>query len=276
MFSFFKKWLAKGKENGFPFVDYPPHQIAINPELSDVAQPLWKKIDQALTDTFKEKVFRNYQTKNPSITREELEWRWHELKKFFFLAVLFKQVPMFSKLVDDLWHEMILFTRDYHQFCERLGVKIEHEPHIAPRFNPDERAYFDLIYSSFFQVEKATTYFYGEFFQYPLPEKVKTIFLQGDKQAFLSQYVRNTEQSRDIAEKLWTVLTKQMKESDSSADEKTSSPFGPLETHAYWVPTWFLLGNIPDRERDDGGAVYPWENDSSDGSACSSCSGCSS
>lgn len=275
MFSFLKNWLTKRKENKFQFVDYPPTQIAVNPELIDVAQPLLKKIDSSLTSTYKEKIFRNYQTKNPSITREALEWRLYELKKYFFLTVVFKHVPMFSKLVDDLWHEMILFTREYQQFCEHLGVKIEHEPHLEPRFNPDERAFFDLIYSSFFQVEEVTSYFYGEFFQYPLSEKVRNLLQHDDQYGFIKQYVRDNDQSKEIATKLWSVITKQMQEPAPSANEQTNTP---LETYAYWLPTWFLLGATnPDKERyDDGGAVFPGDNDSSDSSACSSCSGCSS
>src|SRR5690606_10936148 len=171
MFTFIKRLF--GHKSEFRFADNPPSIIEINPALIDVVNPVLQKIDSALSNTYKEKLFRNYQTKNPTLTLPELEWRLFELKKYFLLTIVFKHVPMFSKAVDDLWHEMILFTRDYNLFCDLIGVKIEHEPHLEPTFNPDERAFFDFIYSSFFQVNDVATYFYGEFFKHPLSESLR-------------------------------------------------------------------------------------------------------
>ena len=38
-----------------------------------------------------------------------------------------------SRRVDDLWHEFILFTRDYHAFCERIGGYVHHVPEVPAR-----------------------------------------------------------------------------------------------------------------------------------------------
>lgn len=50
----------------------------------------------------------------------------------FFLAYLksgCKRVAMPSQVVDDLWHEFILFTRDYADFCQRaFGQFLHHTP----------------------------------------------------------------------------------------------------------------------------------------------------
>src|SRR5688572_14802468 len=50
----------------------------------------------------------------------------------FFLAYLksgFAYVAMPSKVADDLWHEFILFTREYHDFCEQaFGRHLHHAP----------------------------------------------------------------------------------------------------------------------------------------------------
>jgi hypothetical protein len=50
----------------------------------------------------------------------------------FFLAYLksgCRRVAMPSQVVDDLWHEFILFTRDYHLFCQlAFGQYLHHTP----------------------------------------------------------------------------------------------------------------------------------------------------
>ncbi|MFO0691757.1 MAG: hypothetical protein U0900_23885 [Myxococcota bacterium] len=50
----------------------------------------------------------------------------------FFLAYLksdYRRVSMPSQAVDDLWHEFILFTRDYQTFCDQaFGRFLHHTP----------------------------------------------------------------------------------------------------------------------------------------------------
>ncbi|WP_028055629.1 hypothetical protein [Sinorhizobium medicae] len=53
-----------------------------------------------------------------------------ELKRFLVIASLFPQ-ESFSMAgpTDDLWHEFILFTKEYIQFCELVGGEyIHHSP----------------------------------------------------------------------------------------------------------------------------------------------------
>jgi hypothetical protein len=55
----------------------------------------------------------------------------------FFLAYLkgdCQRVAMPSQVVDDLWHEFILFTRDYSNFCQlAFGQFLHHTPAVAMR-----------------------------------------------------------------------------------------------------------------------------------------------
>ncbi len=56
-----------------------------------------------------------------------------EALRYLTLSVLHpdKQLPMFSKHVDEYWHTFILFTREYFTFCKRLGVPyIHHQPNV--------------------------------------------------------------------------------------------------------------------------------------------------
>jgi len=52
-----------------------------------------------------------------------------EVVRFMWLCARTEGVLTPSVLVDDCWHEFILFTRSYHRFCnERLGKFIHHQP----------------------------------------------------------------------------------------------------------------------------------------------------
>jgi len=59
----------------------------------------------------------------------------------FFLAYLhsgFRFVSMPSQVVDDLWHEMILYTRLYDNFCQQaFGRFMHHTPAVV--LSPDKR-----------------------------------------------------------------------------------------------------------------------------------------
>ena len=60
----------------------------------------------------------------------------------FFLAYLKsgrRYVAMPSEAADQLWHEFILYTRDYDRFCEQaFGKKLHHTPAVA--LAPEQRA----------------------------------------------------------------------------------------------------------------------------------------
>jgi hypothetical protein len=53
----------------------------------------------------------------------------------FFIAYLMsgrRYVSMPSQVVDDLWHEFILYTRDYNRFCQRaFGTFLHHTPAVV-------------------------------------------------------------------------------------------------------------------------------------------------
>lgn len=88
-----------------------------------------------------------------TLTTPELRERWYELKKFLFLAGISKGLPMFSKKVDELWHFFLEETELYDAFCFAfIGERIEHHPHEKPVQLPEERAWFDILYLSFFNI----------------------------------------------------------------------------------------------------------------------------
>lgn len=57
--------------------------------------------------------------------------RFEELKKFLFICKKYEGSFSPSKVIDDIWHTFILFTKDYQIFCSQyLGGFIHHSPDI--------------------------------------------------------------------------------------------------------------------------------------------------
>jgi hypothetical protein len=53
---------------------------------------------------------------------------FEETKRFLVAGVLTDQSLAPSLQVDQMWHSFILFTKDYHDFCDSLGGYIHHRP----------------------------------------------------------------------------------------------------------------------------------------------------
>lgn len=100
-----------------------------------------------------------------SLSESELRERWYELKKFLFLAGISKGLPMFSKKIDDIWHFFLEDKELYRDFCLAfIGEQIEHLPHETPKDLPNERAWFDMLYLSFFNINSRSQ-LWGKFVQ---------------------------------------------------------------------------------------------------------------
>jgi hypothetical protein len=69
-------------------------------------------------------------------TPEEAEDLFTEVKRYIFIAALdhTEGWNMYSRRVDECWHQFILFTRQYFEFCKRyFGRYISHSPSNAPK-----------------------------------------------------------------------------------------------------------------------------------------------
>src|SRR5258708_601851 len=81
----------------------------------------------ALTYTNPTVVRRYAKRAGVSPTRAALHWR--ELMKFLVACALSKEVLAPSRKLDEIWHEFLLHTRDYQDFCQTvLGVFVHHQP----------------------------------------------------------------------------------------------------------------------------------------------------
>jgi hypothetical protein len=76
-------------------------------------------------------VFTKFSRQHPALSEQQRQLVARGLQQFFlaYLKSGFAYVAMPSKVADDLWHEFILFTREYHDFCEQaFGRHLHHSP----------------------------------------------------------------------------------------------------------------------------------------------------
>jgi hypothetical protein len=69
--------------------------------------------------------------KHPQLNAEQVHLVFRALRDYFWMCnkANKKMVAMPSQVVDDAWHEFILFTRSYKGFCQRaLGRFLHHTP----------------------------------------------------------------------------------------------------------------------------------------------------
>jgi hypothetical protein len=76
-------------------------------------------------------VFEKIHRARPALELKEQQLVARALRQFFlaYLKSGCKRVAMPSQAADDLWHEFILFTRDYQSFCDQaFGQFLHHTP----------------------------------------------------------------------------------------------------------------------------------------------------
>jgi hypothetical protein len=69
-----------------------------------------------------------------------LEWKHRftlrairECKKFIYLGAVSDFVVTPSKIIDQVWHEHLLFTKAYRDFCTDVpGFSFDHNPELIP------------------------------------------------------------------------------------------------------------------------------------------------
>ncbi|WP_433943006.1 hypothetical protein [Paenibacillus sp. SN-8-1] len=146
------------------------------PSLSEPGGPAYElaiKLENSISSDWSHALKQRVLSEHPNITELEYEWRWVELKRFFIMCSILKQVPMFSRAVDEIWHEMLMYTHEYQQFSNRfLGQMLHHAPNGEPSIPmPYERAWFDLIYVELFGWNYHSAQIWGAFFRNPLPKE---------------------------------------------------------------------------------------------------------
>ena len=96
-----------------------------------------------------ERIARKYE-----LSRAEAEVRFVEVKKFLIVCASMPEPCKPPQELDLIWHEFILHTRDYAQFCDKfLGRFIHHNPTEKPHLASQDQM-FRVARSLFGEIEE--------------------------------------------------------------------------------------------------------------------------
>ena len=140
---------------------------------------------------------------NNKLKENEYEWRLLDLKRYFILTALLKETPMFSVKVDELWHEMLMFTREYDDFSKKyLGNTLHHSPNVTIEPDPNLRGFFDWVYSELFVIRDENILLYKGFFRHPVAPDVIEKFRTLPENELIDLYFKQTTNSAEIVSAL--------------------------------------------------------------------------
>jgi len=140
-------------------------KLTAPPWADNQTKQLFQKFNNAWSVDIEKTVNMRIKKRHFNLTDSELSKQWYELKKFLFLAGTSKELPMFSTQVDNIWHFFLEEKQLYNDFCLAfIGERIEHHSHKTPKHLPNERAWFDILYLSFFNIT-SHSHLWGEFMQ---------------------------------------------------------------------------------------------------------------
>jgi hypothetical protein len=86
------------------------------------------------TSALPQGLFDQLRKRHPDLTLKDCQLVAHGLRQFFLAHLNSgrKYVSMPSQIADDLWHELILYTKNYQAFCQKaFGRFLHHMPAIA-------------------------------------------------------------------------------------------------------------------------------------------------
>ncbi|HET7580075.1 MAG TPA: hypothetical protein VFK33_12415 [Bacillales bacterium] len=213
-------------------------------------EPLVDRLENALDDRYMESVKQRVLT-NGSIRENEYDWYLLEMKRFFLMTAVLNYVPMYSDKLDDIWHEMIMFTREYETFCENfLGEMIHHEPNIQREADPEQRAWFEWCYSRLFDLNRETEAVYGEFFHHPLSKDRIADFRDKPDDDLIQKYFRMHIQIEAPRPVMLAVIRETQQQIKDSETEKLTPTFTRGEENLGILALYMLYFSIFSADHD--------------------------
>ncbi|MEO8331662.1 MAG: hypothetical protein ABI479_04465 [Gallionella sp.] len=92
------------------------------------------RADYIRTYMFPPGIFEKLKTRRPELSIKDCQLTARALRQFFlaYLKSGCRYVSMPSQVADDLWHELILYTRHYEAFCNKaFGHFMHHSPAVV-------------------------------------------------------------------------------------------------------------------------------------------------
>lgn len=244
-----------------------------------------EKMEESLSDSYKNQI-KERVLKHTKWSEKEYELYWYGMKQFFLLSAIMKSVPMYSEKVDNIWHEMLMFTRDYEAFCVNYaGEMIHHAPTVSKVENPHQhRAQFDWLYSQVFDVNDVSKYIYGTFFLHTLEEDYIKELEKSTVSQLQTMFFKENDDTIFLTKALTTNLQKQLfqakvkKQINSGRNYVNSTKRNDNDDD--FIINSLLVSGVFDNS-DTGSHAKSSTHDSSCSSSpshtsCSSCKSCSS
>jgi hypothetical protein len=183
---FYRQAKKVNKERSYvmPHLGFRDHGEEYQIAMKHMLQHLEESYPQNYPEWISERVIREHY-----INIVEFENRWFEWQRFLIMAALLKTTPMYSEEVDSIWHEMLMFTREYEEFSNRyLKTTLHHAPNISKPLDKEaietkkdmvrietpqeQRAWFDLIYLLLFEPTPYSVTVLGPFLRHALSKAV--------------------------------------------------------------------------------------------------------
>jgi|GEM_PF-2212416 len=178
-----------------------------------------RDLERALDETYLAHVKKRVLTEHPRMSSEEYEWYLFELKRFFLMNTLLKSVPMYSTGADDIWHSMLMFSREYQAFCRHFhGEMIHHVPNVDvnEKTDPNQRAWFELFYSHLFKPNAMTFTMIGQFNRVPFSQQSLHELKNDSVETLVARYFNMSDRAVSIGTEMITASKTQLVELDRS------------------------------------------------------------
>jgi hypothetical protein len=246
--------------------------------------PIVRSLDKALPRSYVENVKNRVLMEHPKWTNHEFDWAFFELSRYFVMNSLLKSVPMFSAHVDDVWHEMLMFTKDYEKFSKDFYHEIlHHTPNLDSTPIPGERAFFDWVYLSLFAHTPNSKAIWGGFLQNPIKREILDDFKNLSEDELYSKYFRKSEEWDRVKRNLIQKMKNEIHHADEirlgkgSIDVNRTSTGTQLPNIALGAAVFYSLYEV-DEYQDHMSELIPNEFMKGGQAGGSSCSGyaCSS
>ncbi len=203
----------------------PANLGILKPRDKDIVKLLHSSLPPTYVNQLKHRVLQN----NSNWTDHDFDWAYFELKRYFILNSLLKTVPMFSERVDEVWHEMLMFTKDYEKFSQKFYKGfLHHTPNIDSKPIPGERAFFDWIYLSLFQSSINSRLLWGGFLRHPIKPEILQDFKNLSDDELLERYFKATEDWIEIKRYLISKMKLEISQAEVLMNNEQDSSFSRI------------------------------------------------
>jgi len=221
-----------------------------------------------------------------SMTSKDVGICVDEFKKFIAIMVIGKKekkgVAMTSNVIDEIWHEFVLFTLDYHEFSEMLDLQyIHHTPNTKTfSFGPSASEFFFNTYKKYFGDLHPIWYY--TMIEEEIPERSNP---KNSRSISALLYQSNIEEMEDIQYSAQYLLVRKKRANSSIIGAPVGSVKEPSTSNSGCGGIFFCgsytsgyggsdAGSVSEGGSDGGGFWASLGGDGGDGGGDGGCGGC--